>query len=277
MCYHGFIGWKAGRGPLVMTENTKKDSPDHLALPLETERMARAMVSKPLKGEAGSKDGEGKPEKRKRKARMTPEEKAAWRKERDQAQAAEESLVWAGIREAAQKEGRKGIQKRSGMVHGHIRYDREKLIPLILDRIANGEALANICKEKDMPPPSVVLKWTEKEASFSDLYRRARETMADVLFDQCLAIADDSAGDVLTNTQTGEITVNHANIARAKLRIETRFRIAGKISPKYADKGGDGTPVTVNNVTINARDLDPEQRDKLRNLLLVARANGGEG
>lgn len=260
-----------------MTENTKKDSDDHLALPLESARMARAMVASPAKGEAGSKDGEGKPQKRKRKARMTPEEKAAWRAERDQAQAAEESLIWADIREAAQEEGRKGIQKRAGMLHGHIQYNRDKLIPIILDRIANGESLANICKEKDMPPPSTVLFWCEKEPSFAESYRRARETMADVLFDQCLAIADDSAGDVLKNTQTGEITVNHAAIARAKLRIETRFRIAGKISPKYADKGGgDGTPVTVNNVTINARDLDPDQRDKLRNLLLVARANGGE-
>jgi hypothetical protein len=98
--------------------------------------------------------------------------------------------------------------------------------------------------------------------------------MADVLFDQCLAIADDAAGDVIQNAQTGETIVNHANIARAKLRIETRFRMAGKISSKYADKAAaDGTPVTVNNVTINARDLDADQRDKLRNLLLVARAN----
>ncbi len=48
---------------------------------------------------------------------------------------------------------------------------------------------------------------------------------------------------------------------------------------RRADKAAaDGTPVTVNNVTINARDLDADQRDKLRNLLLVARANAsGEG
>lgn len=260
-----------------MTENTKKDSLDHLALPLESARMARAMVASPLKGEAEAKDGEGKPQKRKRKARMTPEEKAAWRAERDQAQAAEESLIWAGIREAAKEQGRKGIKKRSGMLHGLIQYNRDKIMPVILDRMANGESLANICREEGMPPPSLIFHWIAKEPLFAESYRHARDTMADVLFDQCLAIADDSAGDVLTNTQTGEITVNHANIARAKLRIETRFRIAGKISPKYADKGGgDGTPVTVNNVTINARDLDPDQRDKLRNLLLVARANAGE-
>ena len=256
-----------------MAENGKKDS--HLDLPLETARMARAMAPKP-KAEAG-KDGDKKAAKPKRKARMTPEEKAAWRAERDKAQAAEESLIWAQIRGEAQREAGKNKAKRDGMAHGLIQYNRDKLMPLILDRLSNGEALANICREKDMPPPSTVLFWCSKEPLFAEAYRRARETMADVLFDQCLAIADDSAGDIVTNDQTGETIVNHANIARAKLRIETRFRIAGKISPKYADKGGgDGTPVTVNNVTINARDLDADQRDKLRNLLLVARANAAD-
>ena len=128
-----------------------------------------------------------------------------------------------------------------------------------------------------MPPPSTVLFWCTKEPSFAEAYNRARETMADVLFDQCLAIADDTSKDIVQNAITGEVTVNHAAIARAKLRIDTRFRIAGKISSKYADKGAaDGAAVTVNNLTISARDMAPEQRDKLRNLLLIARANGPE-
>jgi hypothetical protein len=262
-----------------MAENGKNES--HLDLPIETARLARELTPRKKRkaaADTATGSGEAKAGKPKRK-RMTPEEKAAWRKERDAAQAAEESLVWADIREKAQTEGRKGIKKRQGMMHGHAIYNRDKLIPIILDRLSNAEPLANICRDSDMPPPSVVLGWLAKEPSFSESYRRARETMADVLFDQCLAIADDAAGDVIENAQTGETIVNHANIARAKLRIETRFRMAGKISSKYADRGaGDGVPVTVNNVTINARDLDADQRDKLRNLLLVAKANAaGEG
>ena len=260
-----------------MTKNAGPDS--HLDLPLESARMARELTprkGRKAAGDNGTQSGEEKP---KRRRRMTPEEKAAWRAERDKAQAAEESLVWADIRERGKAEGRKGQLKRQGMIHGHALYNRDELIPIILDRMANGEALANICREKQFPPPSTVLFWLAKEPLFAESYRHARESMADVLFDQCLAIADDAAGDVIQNAQTGETIVNHANIARAKLRIETRFRMAGKISSKYADKAAaDGTPVTVNNVTINARDLDADQRDKLRNLLLVARANAsGEG
>jgi hypothetical protein len=237
-------------------------------LPIETARMARNSMPK-----AAEQGPDGKARKPKRK-RMTEDERKAWREERDKAQAAEESLVWSEIRENAKGAEKKAYAKRQGMLHGHVKYNRDQIMPVILDRLSNGESMANICREEGMPPPSVVHHWIAKEPFFAEAYSRARMTMADVLFDQCLAIADDAAGDIVENPLTGEITVNHGAIARAKLRIDTRFRIAGKISPKYSDKGpADGAAVTVNNLTINARDLDADQRDKLRNLLLVARAN----
>jgi hypothetical protein len=251
-----------------MSKKSEIDS-DYLDLPIESALVARSM--EPKRAEKGP---DGKERKPKRK-RMSPEEKQAWREERDKAQAAEESLIWSEIRETAQREGKKAKQKRAGMLHGHIKYNRDALMPEILDRLSNGESMANICRDEGMPPPSTIHFWISKEPSFAEAYNRARAVMADVLFDQCLAIADDASKDVIENAETGELTVNHAAIARAKLRIDTRFRIAGKISSKYADKGPlDGAGVTVNNLTINARDMDAEQRDKLRNLLLIARAGG---
>lgn len=243
-----------------------------IELPIETARMARNAMPK-----QAEKGPDGKARKSK-KARMTDEERKAWREERDKAQAAEESLIWADIRENAKGAEKRANAKRQGMLHGHVKYNRDALMPVILDRLSNGESMANICREDGMPPPSTIHFWIAKEPLFAEAYSRARAVMADVLFDQCLAIADDASKDIVENTLTGEITVNHAAIARAKLKIDTRFRIAGKISSKYADKSPlDGAgAVTVNNLTINARDMDAEQRDKLRSLLLIARA-GGEG
>ena len=94
-----------------------------------------------------------------------------------------------------------------------------------------------------------------------------------MLFNQCLDIADDDSRDIIRNPETGEVTINNAAVTRDKLRIETRFRMAGKMSGKYADKPilGDNATVTVNTLSVNARDMDPDSRDKLRTLLLQAR------
>jgi hypothetical protein len=255
------------RGPLVMAK--AKIIEGDILLPVETARMARN--SMPKEPETGPDGKARKP----KKARMTEEERKAWREERDKAQAAEESLIWAEIRNNAKQAEKKAHAKRQGMLHGAVKYNRDKIMPIILDRLSNGESMANICREDGMPPPSTIHHWIAKEPAFAEAYSRARAVMADVLFDQCLAIADDAANDVIHNPETGEAMVNHAAIARAKLKIDTRFRIAGKISSKYADKSPlDGAGVTVNNLTINARDMDAEQRDKLRNLLLIARAGG---
>lgn len=62
-------------------------------------------------------------------------------------------------------------------------------------------------------------------------YARAREVQADKLFDECLTIADqyDATAEKL------EGGTDHIN--RARLRIDTRKWMAGKLRPKvYGDK-----------------------------------------
>ncbi len=72
---------------------------------------------------------------------------------------------------------------------------------------------------------------------------------ADALFDEALEIADDAAGDVTTD-KDGKETVNHENIQRSRLRVDTRKWAAGKLAPKrYGDKiqhtGEGGGPIRV--------------------------------
>jgi predicted DNA-binding protein YlxM (UPF0122 family) len=152
----------------------------------------------------------------------------------------------------------------------------ETLMDEIVDRMSNGQTLTYICSLDHMPSPSSVIRETERNPSFRERYTRAREHQSDVLFNQCLDIADDSTNDIIKNDDTGEKTINNAAIQRDRLRIETRFRMAGKLSLRYHDKPpmiGNGANVTVNSLNINARDMTPDARDRLRAILIEAKNN----
>jgi len=147
----------------------------------------------------------------------------------------------------------------------------------ILVRMANGQPLSAICRMDNMPDITVVYDEIKRDASFAHGYARARENMTHTILYDTLVIADDESGDIIENEQTGEKTVNHAKIQRDKVRIDTRFRVAGKVNHQYADKApamaiGDGASVTVNAVTVSGRDLSPDDRQKLRDMLMAARA-----
>lgn len=150
----------------------------------------------------------------------------------------------------------------------------ETLKQEIINRIANGQTLTSVCKLDHIPDPRTVLEWVAKDTIFAKQYTHARLNQADVLFSQCLDIADDRSRDMLENPDKSKV-INHAAIARDRLMIETRFRMAGKLNGKYADKSalvGENATVTVNNLSINPRDMSPDSRDKLRKLLIEAKA-----
>jgi len=116
----------------------------------------------------------------------------------------------------------------------------------ILSRIAKGEAIRNICKDDWLPAWSTLNKRLASDSEFSARYARAREEQADTIFDQCLDIADSQEGDIIPGRDGEPDKVNHDAIARAKLRIDTRKWMAGKLRPKvYGDKldlsSSDGT------------------------------------
>ncbi len=59
---------------------------------------------------------------------------------------------------------------------------------------------------------------------------------ADALFDEALEIADDVSGDWSTD-KDGKKVLDHENIQRSRLRVDTRKWAAGKMAPKrYGDK-----------------------------------------
>lgn len=108
---------------------------------------------------------------------------------------------------------------------------------LICLRLAEGESLRSICNDDDMPCKATVMRWLRSWPEFRDQYACAREAQADTLFDEVLDIADESSNDTIIDPETGHERTNHEVVARAKLRIDARKWMAGKLRPKvYGDK-----------------------------------------
>jgi hypothetical protein len=131
-----------------------------------------------------------------------------------------------------------------------------------------------ICSNNDeLPSAATVHRWLADNKTFCESYLRARERQAALLFDECLEIADDSTDDILflasqdDSGDGGKPALKHSAIARAKLRIDTRMRMAGKLHPKkYGDKldlnhgGQPENPVNAN-LTITFADSVPAEAE----------------
>jgi hypothetical protein len=185
------------------------------------------------------------------------------RKARNEAQAVIERDIWGKIEEASSKALE--IASRKPV----IPYSEELAIR-ICEELSNGVSLARICARPDMPAQGTIYRMIAQEAFFREVYTRAREQAAHTLFDQMIDIADDSSRDVLEDG-----SANNAAIARARLQIDTRARVAGKLAPKVygerIEQLAQTVNVTNNTLTIDGRSLDGDQRNNLRAMLLQAR------
>ena len=111
-----------------------------------------------------------------------------------------------------------------------------KLAKRIFDRMACGETLTEICRSPSMPDRSTVRRWLSRHPDLISQYQRARELLADTLFDQVLDIADDARGDV-TIDGNGKRQVDWENVNRSKLRVDARKWVAAKLAPhKYGER-----------------------------------------
>jgi hypothetical protein len=114
---------------------------------------------------------------------------------------------------------------------GNVPKFSDELFDEICNRLSSGESLRAICKDDDMPVQGTIYRWLDESEDLQERYARARTAQADTIFDECLAIADqyDEAAD------KGEGGVEH--IQRARLRIDTRKWMAGKLRPsRYGEK-----------------------------------------
>ena len=132
---------------------------------------------------------------------------------------------------------------------GQLTYDRETAHAICV-RLARGETLKGICRDRDFPSESAVRRWAlEDHDGFATRYALARQLGLDTMADQLLEIADDGSQDFKLDSH-GNLVPDHEHIARSRLRIDTRKWYLAKLAPKcYGDKvdvnvgGQDGSPV----------------------------------
>ena len=105
----------------------------------------------------------------------------------------------------------------------------------IMDGLSQGDSLSQVCKDLDLPY-STVFGWMDKyQDTFFVNSPRAYKAGYDKIADDCIDISDESGADVSVDDK-GKYTVDGEVIQRARLRIDTRLRLLGKWSNKYADR-----------------------------------------
>ena len=101
-------------------------------------------------------------------------------------------------------------------------------------RLADGESLRKICKDKHLPSRVCVFYWLldKKYDDFFNQYAKAREAQAEHMFDELLEICDNPNIE-MTN--------------RDRLRVDVRKWYLSKVVPKlYGDKTEKEINVNVN-------------------------------
>ncbi len=109
----------------------------------------------------------------------------------------------------------------------------EEIAALICERVATHTCgLERLCSMyDDLPVKSTVNLWRFNDPEFSARYARAKMFQADLLAEECLEIADDSAHDTISN-KDGYDACDNEWVNRCRLRIDTRKWLAAKLLPK---------------------------------------------
>jgi hypothetical protein len=113
---------------------------------------------------------------------------------------------------------------------------REEAAQKILREIAGGSSLSAVCKLPGIPCRSVVSSWIAEDVEgFKARYDVACRARAHGLVEDLLDIADDSSGDYKIDS-FGVSRVDKENIARSRLKVDTRKWIASKLLKAYSEK-----------------------------------------
>jgi hypothetical protein len=138
----------------------------------------------------------------------------------------------------------------------------DSLAQEICERIAIGELLLNICGDEHLPSMRRCYQWLHENPEFDTLYKSAINDRLNVFEEQVIQIADDSARDFKTITKNGvEKRIHDPDmVARAKLRIDTRFRHLKAGRP--AKWGDVQTLITKDGDSVDISNLTPEELEK---------------
>lgn len=137
----------------------------------------------------------------------------------------------------------------------------QALFDRICERIAEGESLRGICKDKGYPAKRTFLRWVEGDEALQKQYGKAQMDRIDHYAEQIIEIADECrVGKKVTTKANGDVeTVEVDMVERARVQIDARKWTCARMNPKkYGDRvlnehmGEDGGPLVVKIVRFGA-------------------------
>ena len=179
----------------------------------------------------------------------------------------DERIAW--LKERAKKYEAKRLEQerleqerlaQRNAVKGAIPYS-DAIGAEICERISVGELLIDICDDEHMPTMRRCNQWLKENAEFQALYRDSINDRLNIFEEQVLRIADDMKQDFKTVVKNGKErrVLDPDVIARAKLRIEVRFRHLRAMRP---DRWGEQSTLNVKDAnafdpaTMSAEELE---------------------
>jgi hypothetical protein len=117
-------------------------------------------------------------------------------------------------------------RKRIWPIKNKLEYD-DHIANEICERVSAGELLINICNESHTPTVRRCSYWLRNHPEFQELFNQAITERLNIFEEEVVQIADDISRDykdvIMRNGSTRK-QVDPEVIARAKLRVDVRFR-----------------------------------------------------
>jgi len=98
----------------------------------------------------------------------------------------------------------------------------------LLERVANGESLARVCRDANAPSRSTVHKWLADDPDFSDMYARACAMRTHLLCEEIIAIADGEEPPWDDDSNSRGV----GTVEALKLRIDARKWVIARMEPR---------------------------------------------
>jgi hypothetical protein len=182
----------------------------------------------------------------------TDEERAEFKKERDKRVQAQ--------REAQERIERERFEKLRA-IKENLTYS-DTLAQTICERVASGELITVLCREDSMPTIRRCNQWLKEYSDFATLMDMSKRDRLTIFEEDTVSIADDMKDDFKTVIKNGKEkrVADPEVIARAKLRIEVRFKHLKAGRPQ---KWGDvSTLITKSDDPFDVSNMSAEELEK---------------
>lgn len=158
----------------------------------------------------------------------------------------------------------------------------DELVDEIIDRVSNGEPLAQVCRDEHTPQLRTFYDWLERDEALTARFARARIAGFDHIAAEALRIADTPVeGTSTKETDSGIETRREDMLGHRKLQVETRLKLLAKWDPKrYGDKlqvgqDPDSGPIKTESTVSLESVLTDEQRESLAKMAREVLQQGG--